>query len=162
MELNMIRKINRCFLAIACAVALSSCKTVPIVPTDPECKGLDASSIIQESFDQYVELQADGADINAMLSYCSLEFYLRTPTSWEGDKELVNNYLTMASTEYISPNYTLLAGSNEVTVVSNFLIQVICYLESNRVTNFEVPSQISSFSQDLIISIHNSEYEKNE
>ena len=68
----------------------------------------------------------------------------------------------MAEKEHISPNYTILAGSNEVVIVSNFFHKVILSLQESQVEQAEVPWQVSPVVQNLLIKIHESEYGKNE
>lgn len=157
MELNMIRIKN--LIAIACIALSASCATVPL---NPDYKDVNPETLVSDSYQQYIKLNADGTDINAMLAYCCLKFYLISPPSFDSNKTFLNDYLITASTEYISVNYPLVAGSNEVSVVSNFLFKTIGYLENTRVSAKEAPEQISSISQNLIVSIHEREFEKNE
>ena len=157
MELNMIRIKN--LIASACIVLLASCATVPL---NPDCKDVNPETLVSDSYQQYIDLNADGTDINAMLAYCCLKFYLIEPPSLDSSKTFLNEYLKTAATEHISVNYPLTAGSNEVSIVSNFLFKTICYLENTRVSAKESPEQISSISQSLIVSIHEREFEKNE
>lgn len=157
MELNMTKIKN--FIAIVCVALFSSCTTIPL---NPDCKDVNPETLVTDSYQQYIALDADGTDINAMLAYCCLKLYLVESPSWDSDRQLISDYLKMASTEHISLNYSLIAGSNEVSVVSNFLFKTICYLENSRVSLKEVPEQVSSISQSLIIAIHEREYDKNE
>lgn len=145
-------------LSLVFTTMLFSCATIP--PEDSK----DLNTIIDNSYQQYVELDADGTDINAMLSYLSLNLMTNSNkrTTWAEYRQKINQYLLMAEKENISPNYTLLAGSNEVVIVSNFFHAVVSSLKSSQVEQAEVPWQISPVAQALLIKIHESEYDKNE
>jgi hypothetical protein len=68
----------------------------------------------------------------------------------------------MAETEGISQNYTLVAGTNEIYIVSNFFSLAILELKNSETQLREVPYQLSTISQTLLLKIHNNEYGKNE
>lgn len=144
--------------ALFLSAVLFSCTTIP--SGDPK----DLNAIIDLSYQQYVELDADGTDINAMLSYLSLNLMTNSNkrTTWSEYSERINKYLLMAEKENISPNYTILAGSNEIFVVSNFFHNTLSSLKNSQVEQSEVPWQISPVAQSLLIRIHESEYDKNE
>lgn len=144
--------------ALTFTTMLFSCTTIP-----PE-SSKDLNTIIENSYQEYIDLNADGTDINAMLSYLSLDLMTNSNkrTTWTEYKKKVNQYLLMAEKEHISPNYTILAGSNEVVIVSNFFHKVIFSLQESQVEQAEVPWQVSPVVQNLLIKIHESEYGKNE
>lgn len=120
----------------------------------------DLNIIIEDSYIAYSGLNADGTDINAMLSYCTLSISTNNITTFKECEEIVNRYLQMAETEYISPNYSYIAGSNEVLIVSNFFFRTISHFEASGTKVSSVPEQIFELSQHLVNKIHKSEFEK--
>jgi hypothetical protein len=136
----------------------SSCRTVP--PNEYQVRSGDM--VVSNAFNNYVKLNADGTDINAMLSYYTLGLYTSNKRSWKEYRLAANDYLDAAVKTGISSNYTITAGTNEVYVVSNFLYQAILLFEQNDVPASSGSSDISAISQSLMGKIQRSEYDKNE
>ena len=125
-------------------------------------KYVDVNDIIVDAYSSYSDLNADGMDINAMLSYLCLKIATNRVDEWDTYYILINDYLLMAENDHISPNYIYTAGSNEVVVVSNFFYNLIGYYKWSRSSFRALPSQLFSVSQSLATKINKSEFKKDE
>lgn len=152
-----IKPIVLTFIAIA---FLTSCQSILVQPVQKN----SAELVIESSYLEYLNRDADGTDINAMLSYFPLDLMTNYSQRfvWEDYSHRLNDYLAMAETEGISKNYTLVAGTNEIYIVSNFFSIAILDLKNSGTQLKEVPYRLSSMAQTLLLKIHNNEYQKNE
>ena len=139
-----------------------ACKTIGVSVS--ETKESNDNLIVKNAYQEYLGRNADGTDINAMLSYFPLSLMTNrnSRSTWDDYFILLNEYLVMAEQEHISQNYSLVAGTNEIFVVSNFFASVISGAKQNGMKFTEVPYHLSSTAQELLLKIHNNEYKKNE
>lgn len=162
----MIKTVKKNIVAASLLLILGiygfACKTTGVSLS--ETKESNDSLIVQNAYREYLERDADGTDINAMLSYFPLSLMTNrnSRSTWDAYFLRLNEYLIMAEQEHISQNYSIVAGTNEVFVVSNFFASVFSDAKQNGMKLTEVPYHLSSSAQELLLKIHNNEYKKNE
>ena len=160
LDINMKRNLWKTLLFAFVVTALSSCRSVQVQTAQKDI----LAETIENAYQEYLGRDADGTDINAMLSYFPLSLMTNrnSRSTWDDYFIRLNEYLVMAEQEHISQNYSIVAGTNEIFVVSNFFASVISGAKQNGMKFTEVPYHLSSTAQELLLKIHNNEYKKNE
>jgi len=122
----------------------------------------DLDAVLTSNMTLYEKSGADGSDVIAMLSYLSKGYNEDVPETWDGYWVRMSNYVQQAENVGISSNYPVLAGSNEIAVVTHFGNDALGYVKSSELF-YSVASGAADFESvagSFIVRIMSHDYNR--